>query len=175
MRKLIYLVILLALSLAGCGGKAGDWPEAPLSLATFSENGVTVNISLEREDSGQDLLSATFIPGRTGGYLYSMDTPRQGMKGPGRPTLLELVPGSGIEASGNLTASVLPVEDEEAEGLFKYPDGPVTLSLPILLPVGDGWYDEQVSITYMACSGVACLPPVEGKLVTLRIPGRESK
>jgi hypothetical protein len=57
--------------------------------------------------------------------------------------------------------------------LLVYPEGPVTLRLPILLPEGEGWFDEQVSVTFMACSDGTCCPPVVGKLVTVRVPGAQ--
>ena len=49
--------------------------------------------------------------------------------------------------------------------LLVYPLGPVTLSLPIDLPPGADWMEDELSITYMACSANQCKPPVEGKIV----------
>jgi hypothetical protein len=57
--------------------------------------------------------------------------------------------------------------------LFIYPVGEVILTLLVELPQGDGWYDEQVSITYMACKDGRCYPPVEAKIIPVRVPGVE--
>ena len=130
-----------------------------------------MQIVLEIDAAGQAWLAATCTPQGDGGHLYSMDTPRDGVNGLGRPTLLELVPGSQIQAAGPLTASAEPQPVAGEEDLFAYPVGPVTLRLPVILPPGTEWVDEQVSITYMACSGFSCSPPVQGKIVAVRVPG----
>ena len=57
-----------------------------------------------------------------------------------------------------------------SDALLVYPAGPVTLSLPVILPEGKGWVQEQVSITYEACSDMTCLTPVIDKLVPVRVP-----
>jgi hypothetical protein len=171
MTRRLGFTLFTLLFLVSCAGRA--WPASPLALAVFTENSVTVDLRLERDAKGQDFLSATFTPVDPALHLYSMDAPRAGVDGLGRPTLLELVPGSRIQAVGALSASVLPEPDEDGNGLLAYPAGAVTLHLPILLPEGTGWFDEQVSITYMACSGASCQPPVVGKLVTLHMPGRD--
>jgi hypothetical protein len=145
----------------------------PLQLATSTENSVTVTISLELDSAGQAWLAATFSPDEPGYHLYSMDLPRAGVDGLGRPTLLELASGSGLQASGPLVASSAEEQGDGPAGLLVYPAGPVTLRLPISLPQGEGPFDEQVSVTYMACSGGVCLPPVEGKLIPVRVPGDE--
>ncbi len=181
MTRLLRFTLFALLLLTACGSKPDPStgsgqrlkPGSPLNLASFTENSVTVALALELDSAGQAWLAATFMPVDPAGHLYDKDTPREGVDGMGRPTLLELVPGSQIQAAGALIESVTPVPDDEGKGPLEYPVGPVTLRLPIVLPDGDGWFDEQVSVTYMACSGVSCLPPVEGKLVTLRVPGRE--
>jgi hypothetical protein len=143
-----------------------------IPLASFTENKVTVEIALEIDDSGQAWLSARFTP-EAGYHLYSKDIPSGGVEGLGRPTLLELVPGSRLESAGVLSESVGAVQDEGPAGLLVYPAGPVTLRLPVILLEGTGWFDEQVSVTYMACAEGVCLPPVEGRLVQVRVPGAE--
>lgn len=79
-----------------------------------------------------------------------------------------------MHSDGILTASP---EDEVTnmgmDGLLVYPAGPVTLRLQVSLPEGSGWYDDQVSVTYEACSQTTCLTPVIGKLVAVQVPGSE--
>ncbi len=162
------LLVLLSTCLQVSCNRAG----MPIELATFTESKVSVEISLDVDENDQAWLIATFTP-EAGKHLYSKDIPRDGVDGLGRPTLLEVVPGSRIKAAGKLSESVAAFLNDEMQGLPTYPEGPVTLSLPISLPEGTGWFDEQVSITYMACSAGACYPPVVEKLVPVRLPGEE--
>jgi hypothetical protein len=55
-----------------------------------------------------------------------------------------------------------------------YPRGPVTLSLPVELPPGAEWVEDELSVTYMACSSGQCKPPVVGKVIPIRIPGAQA-
>jgi hypothetical protein len=171
-RAFVLLVISL-LFLAACSSKPVLAPGSPLSLASFSENGVSVTIFLEQDASGQAILAATFSPLEAGYHLYSMNLPPEGVNGIGRPTLLELIPGSQIQAKGELTTDILEIILEGAEGLMVYPEGPVTLRMAILLPGGNEWVDENISVTYMACSSISCRPPVIDKLTAIRIPGSD--
>ncbi len=162
------LCVFLALLLSAC---TPSQVKLPLSLASFKENEVEVSIQLEQDPAGQFLLAATFTPIQENLHLYSKDLPFEGQDGLGRPTLLELVPGSALQATGELTADVEPVIDpNDAYGLPLYPTGPVTLRLPVSLPEGDGWVDAQVSVTFMACTGLACRAPVIRKIVAIKIP-----
>lgn len=148
-------------------------PSQPIALASFTENYVQVSILLEREPAGDYVLSATFTP-PDGYHLYSKDIPLTGVNGLGRPTSLELTSASRMEAMGELVESLVAQEpDFEPKELLVYPTGPVTLSLPVRLLSGDDWVDDELKITYMACSAVQCKPPVVGKVVSLRIPGAD--
>lgn len=98
-----------------------------------------------------------------------------GVEGLGRPTLLELTANSHLTAAGSLTESVkAQAPDFGPSELFVYPSGPVTLSLPVELPTGEGWIEDKIQVTYMACSSVKCKPPVEGKVIPVRIPGEDA-
>ena len=142
----------------------------PISLISFTENYVGVAISLNRNSTGNYFLSATFTP-PNGYHLYSKDIPAHGLDGLGRPTLLELAPDSQMKAMGNLIESVKPQEpDFEPKELLVYPIGAVTLSLPVQLPQGNSWVQDELKVTYMVCSANQCKPPVEGKIVSVRIP-----
>jgi hypothetical protein len=164
------------LGLNGFLQKSGDrGPEiAPLQLASVSESGVRVDLELEPTRSRWAWLSARFTPLEAGYHLYAKDLPRQGVGGLGRPTLLELALGSKLRALGTLVdngvaRAEVVVPDQPA--LAVYPAGPVTLLLPVELPVGQpGWVEDQVSVTYMACNPRGCLSPVLGKLIPIRVP-----
>jgi hypothetical protein len=172
MTRLLRPALLLLWLAAACAPLPDPTPAAAYPLASFTESRVTVEIALEVDENGQTWLAAEFTP-EDGYHLYSMDLPRNGVDGVGRPTLLELVSGSRLAAAGSLTESVSAVQDDGPAGLLVYPAGSVTLRLPVLLPSGKGWFDEQVSVTYMACRGSQCFRPVVGKLVPVRVPGEE--
>lgn len=166
--KRLLCILLFMLLLSAC---APSQVELPLPLAAFTEYDVEVSIRLEQDSTGQVFLAATFAPTEADMHLYSKDLPLEGQDGLGRPTLLELVPGSSLQVAGDLTADVeAAIDPDDSFGLPLYPVGPVILRLPVNLPEGDGWVDDQVSITYMACTAYACLPPVEGKIIDIRIP-----
>lgn len=142
-----------------------------INLASFTENYVDVSIYLERNSSGNYVLAGTFTP-PTGYHLYSRDIPLTGVNGLGRPTLLELTAASQMRAIGELTESAQAEEPGfEPKELLVYPPGAVTLRLPIELPPASGWIEDEIRITYMACSDSQCKPPVEGKIVEIRVPG----
>ena len=145
-------------------------------MAEFTESYVNVSISLERVDGGEALLSATFTPTEADDHLYSMELPKEGINGLGRPTLIELPAGSSLQPAGDLQESVSSIIDEVAADLPAlpvYPAGAVTLSLPVMLPESDAeWVSDAVIITYMACTSNGCHKPVIGKLVELRVPTR---
>ncbi|MFH2103483.1 MAG: hypothetical protein ABIJ39_09050 [Chloroflexota bacterium] len=163
----IGFVLLLAL-FAACDRGPALLPGTELPLASFSENGVTVEIVLQLTTGGETILAATFIP-EQGWHLYSMDLISDSV---GRPTLLEIPASAQMQAAGELTESVAaaPFSSDDGE-LLVYPQGPVTLSIVVILPSGSVWIDDQVLVTYMACSDSACRAPVVGRLVPLRVPG----
>jgi hypothetical protein len=171
MQKILYSFLGFILILTGCASPINGRFAPPYQLAAFSQNFVSVKVFLEQDSHQKTFLLATFTPEK-GYHLYSKDIPRQGVYGEGRPTLLELGPQSRMHAIGKLTASAeAEVSDMGTDALLVYPAGSVTLSLGVDLPQATGWYDDQLSLTYMACSQSTCRPPVIGKLVTVRVPG----
>lgn len=147
--------------------------EGPILLASLTENYVEVSIFLEQNAAGNYMLSATFTPPQ-GYHLYSKDIPVTGIEGLGRPTLLALTSKSVMKANGVLTESAKAEAPKfEPRELFVYPLGAVTLRLPVELPPGNDWIDDEVQVTYMACSASLCKPPVVGKIVSIRIPGAD--
>ena len=145
-----------------------------LPLTSFTENSVHVSVSLVYHLDGTLSLAATFTP-PPGYHLYGSGIPRNGIDGLGRPTLVELTADSKMSALAPLAESVPTVEEAFASSsLPVYPSGPVTLSLTIALPAGQGWVDDEISLTFMACSASGCKPPVIGKVVVVRVPGADS-
>jgi hypothetical protein len=142
-------------------------PPTPDS-ATIEEAGVRVEVRLLAPDG---VVEATFTPLREGFHVYGPDLPREGIDGAGRPTLLEIAPGSGWQASG-------PVSSEPATSLQTlptfddpfpvFPAGPAILRLPVR-PAANAADDElRVAVTYMACSDAGiCMAPVEGRVITV--------
>jgi hypothetical protein len=145
-----------------------------IQLAASSENDVEVVIKLENGNGHEFLLSATFTPLTPGLHLYGKDIPKQGVAGLGRPTLLEIAGDSSIKTLGGLIESTLSYAPEYGpKELLEYPAGPITLTLPVRLPDGNKWVDDQVLVTYMACDQEGCRAPVEEKVIPIEIPGRD--
>ena len=126
-------------------------------LAEFSKSGVQVDLSLEQAGAAPCVLTARYTPLREHFHVYSKDLPPDGINGLGRPTRLDIV--SGLSPAGELTADAT-TSDFQTQGLDEvlpvYPDGPLTLRLPVSV-TGDG--NAQVTVSYMACSAITCLPP----------------
>ena len=173
-RTILASTLLLAVFLLSTGGwllfrslkSAG--PERPVTLAEFTESGVKVVIRLELDAQGKDILAVTFTAVASGFHVYSKDVPREGIDGLGRPTLLELPPGAKMQATGSLQESVAPLVEpiqKDLPDLHAYPEGPVSLYLPVQLPQTAGEITDAVSVTYMACSQKGCKKPVEGKII----------
>ncbi len=154
-----------------CFGCSNTTKDKMILLETFTKNSVTVSIYLGETPNGMDAIVASFAPPE-GTHLYSKDIPRGGVDGLGRPTLLELTQASQMKSAGELIESTpAQVPDFEPKNLLVYPAGNVTLTLPITLPAGTDWVDDEVSITFMACSDSGCKPPVENQIISVHIPG----
>ena len=167
--------ILLVFLLAGCQQETQTLPqEQTYSLLTFAKNDVEVEVHLEIDEQESAQLVATFTPSEPTLHLYGLDMPLTGIEGVGRPTRIAIVSGA-IESVGNLTADVTTTDRAfpNFDHTFPlYPDGPVTLTLPVKLPASRPESPEVVfSITYMACSsdGV-CKPPVTDRQETITLP-----
>lgn len=169
--RLSFLYLICATMVVTVGVSCAPVQSEHISLAAFTENNVDVSIFLEPKSEGKYILSATFTPPE-GYHLYSKDIPLTGIDGVGRPTLIELTPTSHLNAVGELIESVKAREpDFEPKALLIYPSGPVTLSLPVELPTGSGWTEDEIQITYMACSVSQCKLPVVAKRVLIAVPG----
>jgi hypothetical protein len=168
--QMILSVMLTGILWSACGAPAATAP-APTAttspwLARFSENGVTVEIELRLDASGESQLAATFTPELQGYHLYSNKLPRGGVNGQGRPTLLEIPAQEALRPAGDLVASQPTVLEPPA--LLVFPAGPVTLTLPIERTQGRA--EAQLSVTYLACDPLTCLTPVIDKHISVVLP-----
>lgn len=127
-------------------------------------SGVTVTVHLTRT-SGGSVLKATFSPDRPGFHLYSISLPDAGIKGLGIPTRLSVQ--GGLASSGSVSADkpieLLNLPDLDAQ-LPVYPNGPVTLTLPVRTT---GSNHADVVVSYGACSTGTCMMPVTNQLIPL--------
>jgi Disulphide bond corrector protein DsbC len=168
-----WLAAVLALASAACRGDADErggprrW-----ALKSFTARDVAVEVSVERDGAGKTWLAGRFTPTRAGYHLYGKDLPREGLRGIGRPTLLEIVGAPGVRPAGALQADRAPGDlREELLGLTfpVYPAGPVTLRRPVTFARA-GAITAELSVTYMACTEGTCLAPAIDKRFTVTIP-----
>lgn len=136
-------------------------------LASFQESGAQVTLTMEHDQQGTIILAALFTPLNSDSHLYSVDLPLEGIDGAGRPTKLEIPQGQIVRAVGPAQASQ-PVELRSYEGFSAafpvYPDGPISIRIPIVGVSSDSATNTDVLISYMVCSSQgSCLPPVENR------------
>lgn len=139
-------------------------------VADFTENGVRVTVFAETDPNGELLLRATFSPTEPGFHVYSKDLDTKITDGIGMPTKLELLPNSTLKIAGPLFADRIP---ENHQGLGIYPDGPVSLRLPVQVVGSNKNVTAQIAISFMACKtdGI-CLRPVEREILDIRMESR---
>lgn len=142
-------------------------------LTSFEQSGVHVDVALQEDGSRRAWLTAAFKPIRSDVHLYDKDLPPQGIDGLGRPTRLAVVSSHGVTVAGPAVADravTMDRIDELNVSLPVYPAGPVTLRLPIRIERGAS---AEISLSYMACGGLGCQPPVTDKRVrvTLSVAG----
>jgi hypothetical protein len=145
-------------------------------LGEFTTNGVRVAVFMESDSQGQPLLRATFTPTDRGFHVYSKDLDPKTTGGVGMATRLELLPHSSVRRAGQLFADIAPQSHQVKEldaSVDIYPDGPVTLRLPIEFVGAATNIAAQVAVSYMACKtdGV-CLRPVERQVLDVQIASR---
>lgn len=151
-------------------------------LYSFDENNVRVTIYLEYDAEKQPVLLALFEPLLENYHLYSKNTPKTGVDGIGRPTLIELSANSSINARGEIIESKTAIVDSYSDlslsaPLYVYPDGPVALSLPVsIAEINRTVLSEIVFITYMTCSSNGrCTAPVVNKAINITISIKTSQ
>jgi len=178
-RRAVVAAAALALAAsAACGrgaeakGGARRW-----ELASFTARDVAVEVSLERDGAGKAWLAGRFTPTRAGYHLYGKDLPREGIRGIGRPTLLEIAGAPGMRPAGPLQADRHPetlTADLLGLSFPVYPAGPVTLRRPVTF-ARHGATTAELSVTYMACTEGACLPPAIDRRFTVTIPAAATR
>jgi thioredoxin 1 len=145
------------------------------ALGSFSQGGVRVDITLQEDasfpndPSRQRWIAAAFVPERSDAHLYAKELPAHGVDGLGRPTQLSVVSSSGVRVIGDPVADRrvrADVIEELHLSLPVYPNGPVTLRLPVTLERGAR---AELSVSYMACGGIGCQPPVSDKRIDVML------
>lgn len=177
-RARLAAALLPLAALVACGGvpagaspgpaSAGSTPASPASTTRFSENGVTVTLSVADWHASEGTLTAVFAPEAAGFHLYSTDLPPTGIEGVGRPTTVTV--GGALAAQGTLRASAA-VRSIRVPGVDApvpvYPDGPVTTTLTVRASGNGG---ATVVLGYASCSTRdGCTIPVSDRAVELRV------
>ncbi|MGW6983012.1 hypothetical protein ACWGE1_26860 [Streptomyces sp. NPDC054932] len=163
------VAVLSLAALTACGEQStGSAATAPPPTTRFTENGVTVTLSVSDWHAPKGTLTAVFTPEEKGFHLYSTDLPLTGIEGVGRPTAVGVT--GALKADGKLTAAA-DVRTISVPGVDApvpvYPDGPVTTTLPIR---ADGKGNATVLLGYASCSTEeGCTIPVADRPVQLRI------
>jgi hypothetical protein len=140
-------------------------------LTEFTSNGVRVVLFTESDSQGFPLLRATFTPTKHGFHLYSKDLDPTTTGGVGMPTRLELLPNPSVKRSGPVFSDVVSFPGAKLNASVDiYPEGPVSLRLPVKFAGGDPSIVAQVAVSWMACKtdGV-CLLPVERQILDVKL------
>lgn len=167
-RKARIAAALLSLSaLAACGGQPAEGADAA-PTTRFSENGVTVTLSVSDWHASKGTLTAVFTPEEKGFHLYSTDLPPTGIEGVGRPTAMDV---TGVLTTDGKPTAAADVRTISVPGVGApvpvYPDGPVSVTLPVR---ADGNGDATVLLGYASCSEQeGCTIPVSDRPVHLRV------
>jgi hypothetical protein len=171
--------LAVAAALAVAGASVGCRADAEArggprrwALTSFTARDVAVEVSVERDGAGKTWLASRFTPTRPGYHLYGKDLPKDGIRGIGRPTLLEIVGAPAMQPAGPLEADRAPgdlVVDILGLHFPVYPVGPVTLRRPVTF-ARPGATTAELSVTYMACTEGTCLAPAIDKRFTVAIP-----
>ncbi|MFJ7591255.1 hypothetical protein ACIQZO_28535 [Streptomyces sp. NPDC097617] len=163
------VALLCLAALTACGGQSAKGSAAaPPPTSEFSENGVTVTLSVSDWHAPNGTLTAVFTPEGKGFHLYSTELPLTGIEGVGRPTAVAVT--GALKSGGKLTAAA-DVRTISVPGVDApvpvYPDGPVTTTLPIRAERNG---DATVLLGYASCSTQeGCTIPVADRPVHLRI------
>lgn len=163
------LIAIIGLGTTGCGG------DRATVAGSGERNGVRVEVRVEAPSGTEapggpdETAEVVFTPQQSGFHLYSLDLPERGVDGVGRPTRVRFA--GGLAGTGSPTAD-RPVVELQLPGVSRpvpvYPDGPVTLRLPVRRSASAG--DAVAVVGYAACSAQTCLPPVSELRIPLTLP-----
>ncbi|MCY0943743.1 hypothetical protein [Streptomyces antarcticus] len=155
-------------ALVACGGEPAGASGGPAPTTRFSENGVTVTLSVSGWKASKGTLTAVFTPEARGFHLYSTDLPPTGIEGVGRPTTVSVTGALGAEGTLRAAAEVRSIEVPGVDAPVPvYPDGPVTTTLAVRAS-GNG--EATVLLGYASCSTRdGCTIPVSDRPVRLRV------
>lgn len=140
------------------------------------ETGVDGVFRLERGEGRAAVLVAELTPRQAADespwHFYHEDLPRGGLDGIGRPTLLELPEGGPLRATGPqlIDAAVKQLPSGLGFDVPTYAAGPITIRLPVELPVGEGPVAATALLTYMVCNDQTCRIMAERDPVGLTVP-----
>jgi hypothetical protein len=104
----------------------------------------------------------------------SWQSQRTGLNGIGLPTRLDIPRQTALRVAGESFADE-SLHDQRIDDLNItlpiYPEGPVTLHVPVEISRAQGNATAQLAFGYMACqTNGKCLRPVKNKLVEIQIP-----
>lgn len=152
MRMILGLLVFWSLVLPAAESPAG-----------FTKQGVRVAVSIQGSGD-QARVVAVFTP-EAKHHVYGLELPADT---PGVPTRIELAPGDTATVRGPLTADKAT---HELNGLAVFPEGVVTLTLPITAPAAG---TVPVLVSYLACTADSCRIPVLRQRVEVQASGATS-
>lgn len=124
----------------------------------FPVNRAHLSVSAQATGANDAVVEVTFSPTVPGGHLYGTTMPRTGIDGAGRPTLVELA--SGAWSVAGPAAESVPAHEQVLPGFSApfplYPDGPVTLRLPIHRASADAGSSARVILTSWSVRRAGC-------------------
>ncbi|OKI54434.1 hypothetical protein [Streptomyces sp. MJM1172] len=168
------LALFATAGLTSCSAAKAD-QSAP-AVTRFTQNGVTVTLAVAGWKDAKGTLTATFTPTEAGYHLYSADLPAEGVEGVGRPTSVTVAGGLSADGPASADAEVLRINLPGVESEVPvYPDGPVTLTLPVRAE-GEGGASAGTAkalISYASCNAEeGCNIPVLDRPVILNVTGK---
>lgn len=185
--QLVLILACVAAALAFVGiqvfraaGTRSYAPDATFSerarLADFASNGVRVVVAIDSDSQGQPVLRGTFTPIDREFHLYSKDLNPKTSGGAGVATRLELLPHSLVRVAGRPFSDVASQTHRDKDAnvtVDVYPDGPVSLRLPIQFVGAPTNIATQVAVSYMACkTDGECRQPVDRQILDVSIVSR---
>ncbi|MFE3628439.1 hypothetical protein [Streptomyces goshikiensis] len=172
------LALFATAGLTSCSAAKAD-QSAP-AVTRFTQNGVTVTLAVAGWKDAKGSLKATFTPTEAGYHLYSTDLPAEGVEGVGRPTSVTVAGGLSADGPASADAEVQRINLPGVESKVPvYPDGPVTLTLPVRAEgegEGEGGASAgtaKVLVSFASCNAEeGCNIPVLDRPVILSVTGK---